>query len=230
MGRLARVVVPGMPHHVTQRGNRRQKTFFSEEDYRAYLSLLVDWCARCDVRVWAYCLMPNHVHLIVVPSRADGLARALGETHRRYTRRVNFREGWRGYLWQGRFASFVMDEPHLLAAAAYVERNPVAAGLVDRAEQWAWSSAKAHVRGKPDGVAETDWLADRTAGWVCTWRKYLRQEEVSGVGEMLRRHESTGRPLGEESFLRKIGRLVGRDILRHKPGPKPKKRTRKRSN
>ena len=230
MGRLARVVVPGMPHHVTQRGNRRQKTFFSEEDYRAYLSLLVDWCARCDVRVWAYCLMPNHVHLIVVPSRADGLARALGETHRRYTRRVNFREGWRGYLWQGRFASFVMDEPHLLAAAAYVERNPVAAGLVDRAEQWAWSSAKAHVRGKPDGVAETDWLADRTAGWVCTWRKYLRQEEVSGVGEMLRRHESTGRPLGEESFLRKIGRLVGRDILRHKPGPKPKKRTNKGSN
>ena len=230
MGRLARVVVPGMPHHVTQRGNRRQKTFFSEEDYRAYLSLLVDWCARCDVRVWAYCLMPNHVHLIVVPSRADGLARALGETHRRYTRRVNFREGWRGYLWQGRFASFVMDEPHLLAAAAYVERNPVAAGLVDRAEQWAWSSAKAHVRGKPDGVAETDWLADRTAGWVCTWREYLRQEEVSALGKTLRRHENTGRPLGEESFIRKIGRLVGRDILRHKPGPKPKKRTHKASN
>jgi len=212
-----------MPHHVTQRGNRRMQTFFGEDDYRAYLSLLVDWCARCDVRVWAYCLMPNHVHLIVVPSREDDLARALGETHRRYTRRVNIREDWRGYLWQGRFASFVMDEPHLLGAAAYLERNPVKAGLVEEAEQWAWSSAKAHVSGKPDGVAETDWLTDMTAGWVRTWREYLRQDEVSALGETLRRHESTGRPLGEESFVRKIGVLVGRDLLRQKPGPKTKK-------
>lgn len=228
MARLARVVVPGMPHHVTQRGNRRMQTFFGEDDYRAYLSLLVDFCARCDVRVWAYCLMPNHVHLVVVPSRQDSLARALGETHRRYTRRVNFREGWRGYLWQGRFASFVMDEPHLVDATAYLERNPVKAGLVEKAEQWPWSSAKAHVTGKPDGVAETDWLTDMTAGWVCTWRKYLRQDDVSALGQTLRRHEGTGRPLGEESFIRKIGVLVRRQLLPQKPGPKTKKRTKKR--
>ena len=171
--------------------------------------------------------MPNPVHLIVVPSHQDALARALGETHRRYTRRVNFREGWRGYLWQGRFASFVMDQPHLLGATAYIERNPVKAGLVEKAEQWPWSSAKGHVRGKPDGVAETDWLTDMTAGWVCTWREYLRQDEVSALGETLRRHGSTGRPLGEESFIRKIGVLVRRDLLRRKPGPKTKKRTKK---
>ena len=163
------------------------------------------------------------MHLIVVPSSEDGLARALGETHRRYTRRVNFREDWRGHLWQGRLASIVMDEPHLLGVAAYLERNPVKAGLVEKAEQWPWSSAKAHVSGKPDGVAETDWLTDMTAGWVCTWREYLRQDEVSALGETLRRHESTGRPLGEESFVRKIGVLVGRDLLRQKPGPKTKK-------
>jgi putative transposase len=205
------------------------QTFFSDDDYRAYLSLLVDFCVRCDVRVWGYCLMPNHVHLIVVPSGQDGLARALGETHRRYTRRVNFREGWRGYLWQGRFASFVMDQPHLLGAAAYIERNPVKAGLVEKAEQWPWSSAKAHVRGRPDGVAETDWLTDMTAGWVCTWRKYLRQDDVSALGETLRGHESTGRPLGEESFIRKIGVLVGRELLRQKTGPKTKKRTKTRT-
>ncbi len=101
MARLARVVVPGVPHHVTQRGNRRQATFFNEEDYAAYLALLGEWCGRCGVAVWAYCLMPNHVHLIVVPESEDGLRRGLGEAHRRYTRRINFREGWRGHLWQG---------------------------------------------------------------------------------------------------------------------------------
>ena len=120
MARLARVVVPGIPHHVTQRGNRRLETFFSPDDYRAYVDLLAEHCRAARVAVWAYCLMPNHVHLILVPRDADGLRAALGEAHRRYTRRINFREGWRGYLWQGRFASFAMDERHLLAAARYV--------------------------------------------------------------------------------------------------------------
>jgi putative transposase len=100
MARLARVVVPGMPHHVTQRGNRRQETFFCDDDYRAYIELTAEWCGECNVAVWAYCLMPNHVHLIVVPESEDGLRRGIGEAHRRYTRMINFREGWRGHLWQ----------------------------------------------------------------------------------------------------------------------------------
>ncbi|MDD9877448.1 MAG: transposase [Magnetovibrio sp.] len=104
------MVVPGLPHHVTQRGNRRQKTFFRDDDYRVYLDLMREWCGRHGVRVWAYCLMSNHVHLVCVPETADALACAIGAAHRRYTRHVNFREGWRGYLWQGRFASFPMDE------------------------------------------------------------------------------------------------------------------------
>jgi putative transposase len=111
MARVARIVGPGMPHHVTQRGNRRQQTFFSDDDYRAYLLLLKEWCGHRGNRIWAYCLMPNHAHLIVVPKMEDGLCRGIGEAHRRYTRRINFREGWRGHLWQGRFASYVMDEP-----------------------------------------------------------------------------------------------------------------------
>jgi len=116
MARWARVVVPFVPHHVTQRGTRRQTVFFRDEDYEAYLRLMREWCDREAVAVWAYCLMPNHVHLVVVPETETGLARAIGEAHRRYTRAVNFREGWRGYLMQGRFASCPMDEDYLLAA------------------------------------------------------------------------------------------------------------------
>ncbi|MDD5168160.1 MAG: transposase [Syntrophales bacterium] len=130
MARIARVIAPGYPHHVTQRGNRRQETFFADDDYAAYLELLSEWTRKHDVEIWAYCLMPNHVHLIAVPDSEEALARAIGEAHRRYTRRINFREGWRGHLWQERFASFPMEESYLLAAARYVEMNPVASGLV----------------------------------------------------------------------------------------------------
>ena len=109
MARIARVIAEGCPHHITQRGNRRLPTFFSDDDYEAYLVLLAEHCGACGVAVLAWCLMPNHVHLVAVPKTEDGLARALGETHRRYTRLINFREGWRGTLWQGRFASYPMD-------------------------------------------------------------------------------------------------------------------------
>ena len=134
MARLARVVVPGLPHHITQRGNRRQQTFFCDEDYEYYLELMGQWCAVHQVEIWAYCLMPNHVHLIAVPQSADGLRLAVGEVHRRYTRMVNFREGWRGHLWQGRFASFVLDEPYVLTAARYVELDQVRTRLVNAPE------------------------------------------------------------------------------------------------
>jgi putative transposase len=130
MARLARVVAPGLPHHVTQRGNRRQPTFFCDEDYDTYAQLMAQFRRAQNIEIWAYCLMPNHVHLIAVPQSVDGLRRAIGKAHRRYTQMVNFREGWRGHLWQGRFASFVLDEPYLLTAARYVELNPVRAALV----------------------------------------------------------------------------------------------------
>ena len=152
MARLARVVAPGLPHHITQRGNRRQQTFFCDEDYQSYVELMGQWCGVHEVEILAYCLMPNHVHLIAVPQSADGLRRAIGEVHRRYTRMVNFREGWRGHLWQGRFASFVLDEPYLLTAARYIELNPVRAGLIETPSRYRWSSAAAHVRGKDDSV------------------------------------------------------------------------------
>jgi putative transposase len=228
MGRIARVVAAGFPHHVTQRGNRRQPVFFCEDDYRAYLGLMKEWCVRHGVRVWAYCLMPNHVHLILVPPSEAALCRAVGEGHRRYTRRVNFREKWRGHLWQGRFASFVMEGPYLMAAARYIERNPVRAKLAQRAEDWPFSSAAAHVENRSDAWAEGDWLRERTAGWVCTWAEYLRERDEPngkdklGIGEVLRRHESTGRPLGDRPFLERLGQQLGRNLLPQKRGPKPK--------
>jgi len=148
----------------------------------------------------------------------------LGAAHRRYTRRVNFRQNWRGYLWQGRFGSVAMDEGHLLAAARYAEMNPVRAGLVGRAEEWPWSSAAAHVSGRPDPLAQSEWLAERTAGWVCSWDEYLRQNDGRDVAAAMRRHEGTGRPLGDVEFLKKIGRLLGRDLVPRKPGPAPKKK------
>ena len=157
-----------MPHHVTQRGNRRQQTFFGEEDYQHYLELIWRFCRAEQVAIWAYCLMPNHVHLIVVPRSAESLRRAIGEAHRRYTRWINFREGWRGHLWQGRFASFVVDEDHLLTAARYVELNPVRAGLVQAPSRSRWSSGAAHLRGRDDVLVQVAPLLERPpTGAVC---------------------------------------------------------------
>ncbi len=216
MARLARVVVPGMPHHITQRGNRRQQTFFSHEDYQAYLILMAEWCAACKVEIWSYCLMPNHIHLIAVPETEDGLRRALGEAHRRYTRRVNFRQRWRGHLWQGRFASFVMDEAYLLAAARYVELNPVRAKLVRKPEKFRWSSAAAHLDGQDDGLVKVDPLLSLVGDWAA----FLKSGMTDGELARLRGHERTGRPLGDDPFLRRLEKRLGRVLRRLKPGPK----------
>lgn len=214
MARLARVVVPDIPHHITQRGNRRQPVFFSDDDYNAYLDLLTLWSKQAGMAVWAYCLMPNHVHIIAVPAREDSLHAALGEAHRRYSRRVNFREGWRGHLWQGRFASFPMDEAHTLQAVRYVALNPVRAGIVKKAEDWRWSSARAHMRGVADSLINPQALAD----FAIDWNSYLRESEL----DLFRRHERTGRPLGDALFIQKLEHICKRSLTPGKPGPKIK--------
>jgi len=220
MARIARVIVPGCPHHITQRGNRRQRTFFGDDDYQAYVDLMGEWCRRCGVVIWAWCLMPNHVHLVAVPETAEGLARAIGQAHRRYTRRVNFREGWRGYLWQGRFASYPMDGPYTLAAARYIERNPVRAGLVRRAWEWPWSSAAGHVAGLADALVSG---GGPLPSEVKDWRRFLGQEGDGGELALLRRHGRTGRPLGGLRFMRRLERLLDRRLVPGKPGRPPKK-------
>ncbi len=220
MARIARVVAPGYPHHVTQRGNRRQQTFFQDEDYTAYIELMSQWCTRHGVQVWAYCLMPNHVHLVCVPESEDGLRLAIGKAHLRYTRRVNAREGWRGHLWQGRFASFVMDERHLLAAARYIERNPVRAGLAEKPWEYRWSSAAAHMAARDDALVKVEPLLEM----VGDWSQFLSEDLAEHDAERLRMHERTGRPLGDDGFIARIERLLGRDIRKRKPGRKLKNR------
>jgi putative transposase len=218
MARLARVVATDSPHHVTQRGNRGQHTFFCDEDYQSYLDLMGQSCATHQVEVWAYCLMPNHVHLIAVPRSADGLRRAIGEAHRRYTRMVNFREGWRGHLWQGRFTSFVLDEPYLLTAARHVELNPVRAGSVNTPRQYRWSSARAHMRGRDDALVRVAPLLQLAPDWRRFLTRVIRQEDL----KLLRAHERTGRPLGDEACLASLEQNLGRILRRQRPGPKVK--------
>ncbi len=217
MARLARVVIPGLPHHVTQRGNRREAIFFEDGDHEIYLDLLAEQTLKADVAVWAYCLMPNHVHLILKPARADDLGRAVGETHRRYTNFINARGRWTGHLFQSRFASVVLDDSHLIRAVCYVSLNPVRARLVSRPEEWKWSSVRAHLAGIDDGLVKVRPVLNRIP--------HLKALLEAGADEDfsdLRRAETTGRPLGAPEFVTGLENLLGRKIARRAAGRKSK--------
>ena len=217
MARMARVVIPHIPHHVTQRGVRRNDVFFCEEDYRLYLRLLAEFCRKAGTEVWAYCLMSKHVHLIMVPATEDGLRASLSEAHRRYTRHINQREQCRGHLWQERFHSFPMDERYLMAAVRYVELNPVHAGMVERPEDYVWSSARAHLEERDDELVRVQPMLDR----VDDWQDFLAHDPSRATLQELRKHTQTGRPLGDETFLNRLERLTGR-VLR--PGERGRKK------
>jgi len=219
MARIARVVVPGIPHHITQRGNRRQETFFKEEDYYTYLDLMSKWCRKCQVEIWAYCLMPNHVHLIAVPKTEDGLRKAIGEAHRRYTRYINFQKGWRGHLWQERFASYPMDEVYLLAAVRYIENNPVRAKLSERPEEYRWSSARAHMEGKEDRLVTASPLIKSMVG---DWQEFLSEEVTREDVENIQSCERTGRPLGDSAFVSELEEKLKRVLQPQRAGRKKK--------
>jgi putative transposase len=216
MARLARVVAPGFPHHVIQRGNRRQQTFFSDEDYRTYLRLLSQYCNKYSVEIWAYCLMPNHVHLVVVPHTNEGLAGAIAGTHRSYTNSINRREEWQGFLWQGRFSSYPMDEQYTVAATRYIEMNPVRAKLVRRPQDWQWSSARAHIEREEDGLITIQpfW------GMIGNWEAFLKEEQSYNTD--IRNHAKTGRPLGSRNFISELEKELNRELFKTKPGPKKK--------
>ena len=209
MPRAARIVVPGVPHHVTQRGNRRQQTFFREADYLFYLQLLRAHTAANGVEVWGYCLMPNHVHLIVTPPAPAALAAAIGEVHKRYTRAINLRERWTGFLWQGRFASFAMDDSYFIAASRYVGLNPVRAGYTKNARDWPWSSVNAHLAKQDDPLVRTAPLLSRIDGDV--ERFFACDLQAEGL-RALRRASATGKPLGGRAWLKALEQKLGRDV------------------
>jgi putative transposase len=220
MARLARVVLPVHPHHVTQRGNGRARTFFGDDDYALYRDLLAENCHAAEVEVWAWCLMPNHVHLILVPSDPDGLRRALARVHRGYAGAIQTRRKRSGHFWQGRFGAVAMDEAHLAAALRYVSLNPVRARLVQRAQDWRWSSTRAHLRGKADGLTELAPIRDRFPDFA----DLLAGEPGTDMFARLRAAESIGRPLGNDRFLARLERLTGRTLKPGKRGPKPLER------
>ena len=223
MPRLARTVFAGLPHHVTQRGNRRENVFFGDDDRRTYLEWLRAYCDEHGVAILAYCLMTNHVHLVLVPDGDDGLQRALKPLHMRYAQRVNRARGWHGHLWQGRFFSSPLDEAYLWAALRYVERNPVRARLVRRAEAYAWSSAAAHCGRRADAVlsASPVWRARLAA--VADWSGWLAEGDEAEELAVLRRNVDKGLPCGSEAFIDRLEARADRP-LRFRPIGRPRTR------
>jgi putative transposase len=213
---MPRVVVPGYPHHVTQRGNRKQRVFFGEGDYRAYMRMVAKEKERAEVELWAYCLMPNHVHFVAVPGHERSLAMLFKEAHRKYTRRINSREGWIGHLWQERFYSFPMDQSHADAAVRYVELNPVDACICESPTDWPWSSVHAHFRGSDDLLVTVGPMLER----FCDWAGYLGRETPMITPDALRAYGKSGRPAGDDMFIDQLERETGRTLRKRKPGRK----------
>ena len=222
MSRIARIVVPGVPHHITQRGNNRQDVFFVDDDRRVYLALLKQQSYKFGLDVMAYCLMTNHIHLVATPETKDALAKAVGRTHFIYAQYINHMHGRSGHLWQNRFHSCALGQGRLINTISYVERNPVRAKLVRYAWKYEWSSAAAHTGGKdPSGLLDLRAWSQRHSD--DDWRETLRRPEDPDVVAALRSASSRGRPLGSDHFLSKIEKVVGRR-LRPLPVGRPRKK------
>ena len=238
MPRGARIVIPGLAHHVTQRGNNRHDVFFTDDDYRLYLAFLKDQADRFDFRVFGYCLMTNHVHLIGIPEDDRSLAKTIGRTHFCYSQTINRLHGRSGHLWQGRFYSCGLDEDHLWEALCYVERNPVRAGMAEQAWEWPWSSVRAHVEGfcnhnemdryhetksqsTTSGLLDMEWFRTRRDPTI--WKQRLTKPEDENILTNLRTGTTRGRPLASDSFLSKLETKLNRR-LRPKPRGRPRKK------
>lgn len=218
MVRLARVVAPGMPHHIRQAGNRREQVFFEQEDYEIYLTLVGTAARQAGTEIWVYCLMPNHVHFVMVPSQPDGLRATFAEAHRRYTSRINSRRGQTGHLWQGRFSSTVLDERHFLAMSRHMSLHPVRSGLAATPDGWRWCSAGAHLSGRDDDIASVRPLLDR----IGDFEAFLGESEDTDAIEAVRRSYTTGRPVGAADWIAKLETLTARSLAPRKRGRKPR--------
>jgi putative transposase len=221
MGRLARIVVSGIPHHVVQRGNRRMDVFFSDADREQYIDFLSSACEKYGVDIWSWCLMSNHVHFIAVPKQEDSLAKCFSDAHVKYTRMINFREKWKGHLWQGRFSSSPLHDQYLLAAVRYVERNPVRAKIVRLPWKYEYSSTQYHI-----GKTESDPLIKNDGvllDMIDNWREYLHNKDDEDDLNKIRKEEAGGRPIGHEGFIKSIENKLKRKFDR-KPMGRPAKK------
>jgi putative transposase len=220
MPRIARVVIPGIAHHVTQRGNRREDIFFDEADRQRYIQLLMEYTAKHGLKILAYCLMTNHIHLVCIPKRVESFGSVFRPLDLRYTQHFNLTRGTSGRLWQGRPFSCALDDEHLYAAVRYVERNPVRARMVRKAEQYDWSSAAAHC-----GL-RTDPLLSPLQGLVAVktedWSAWLAEKDDEKMLAALRIRTRTGRPAGNKKFVAALEARLGRRLQPRSIG-RPKK-------
>jgi len=220
MPRISRIIAAGSPHHITQRGNYMQVVFKTEDNFMQYLKWLKEYSKKYSLRIWAYCLMDNHIHFVGVPMRDNSLAKTFNTLHMRYSQYFNKKSGLTGHLWQGRFFSSPLDEVHLYAAVRYVENNPVRAGIVSRPHEYRWSSARSRVYRERDPVlSDGCYLAEEIGDWL----GYLMEEDDDKVVRNIRQKTKTGRPCGGEDFIRKLEGLIGRR-LRTLPRGRPRKR------
>jgi putative transposase len=221
MPRLARAIVVGCAHHITQRGNNRQPVFFVDDDRRVYLELLAEEAGKHKLEILGYCLMDNHVHVVAKPHEDDSLAKGIGRTHFRYSQYINRLHKRSGHLWQGRFYSCALDGRHLWLAMRYVELNPVRARLCRRAWRYEWSSAAAHTEesARSDLLNLAWWYKQFSAeAWRRELAEGLTEQEVARI--RLRTH--TGRPLGSDAFLSRLEAVLGRRV-RPLPTGRPRK-------
>lgn len=215
MPRVSRAVAIGHPHHITQRGNYRQTVFAEKGDYVRYLELLADFCPKYDLDIWAYCLMPNHIHMVAVPGRQESLARLFNTVHMLYAQYFNRKRDATGHLWQGRFFSCVLDERHLYAAVRYVEMNPVRGGIVPVPQDYPWSSAKAHVTGVHDPVMSARCFLTETIG---DWARYLGTDSDQEAMESVIKATKIGRPCGGDDFVKQMEQSLNRPLTARRPG------------
>jgi putative transposase len=216
MTREARIVLPGVAHHITQRGVRRLDTFRDDEDRVRYLNIFQKSCARFGLRICAYCLMSNHVHFVGIPERRDSIWKTFHRAHSMYAESFNDRYELSGHLWQGRPFSCCLSESHLWAAIRYVECNPVRAGLVDRPEDYRWSSAQAHCGLRPDPLLDREWLVIKN---IPNWTTWLI-EPATPLIEQIRERTITGKPCGDHEFLKMAEMRIGRQLAPKRRGPK----------
>jgi putative transposase len=220
MARIARVVAVNLPHHITQRGNNRADVFFDDDDRNYYIKTLIKYCSQFQVKVWAYCLMSNHIHLLAVPKFDFSLARSIGRTNLIYTQYINKKYNRSGRLWQNRFFSCLIDkEEFLWSVTKYIETNPVRNGLVKQAGEYKWSSAGHHIYGKPDLIlSEPDWLEPNQRE---EYRQFLSADQSVEL-TAIRKATMSGRPLGNQGFIEGIENKLGRILRRRKPGRRKK--------
>ncbi len=218
MPRIARVVIPGVPYHIFNRGNRKNDVFLLESDKLLILKLLDENGERFGVSYLAYCLMNNHLHLNAVPASETSFAKCFAEVNRRYSYIINSRESWTGNMWEGRYHSFPMDDAYLFNCVRYTERNPVKAGIVQKAGDYAWSSAAEHISGIRQSILR---LADiREFLDIHDWTEYLDQEDDPALEKEIEFHARTGRPLGSKEFIEKLEMLSGRSLMPSRAGRK----------